>query len=205
MKTIVFLLLAVVASADPGKTRQIDVEVADAKGAPVSGAVVFVYEAGGGPFKAPDEPYTMDQVNKELLPQTLPIIVGGSVRFPNKDGIYHHLYSFSKTKSFELPLYKGDGPKIVTFDKQGAVSVGCNIHDWMRGVILVLQNPYFTVTDAKGRAALTVPQDEGLELAVFHGRQRGSVDATKKKLPAQSAEHATIEWKIELKPAQKRR
>lgn len=205
MKTIALLMLAGFASANPGKMSEVEVAVVDAKGAPVPEAVVFVYEAKGGPFKAPAEPYVMDQINKDFLPRTLPVLVGSTVRFPNKDGIHHHLYSFSPTKSFELPLYKGDAPKTVTFEKEGTISVGCNIHDWMRGVIIVLQNPYFTLTDAKGRATLSVPEGEAVELAVFHGRQKGSVDATLKKIPATAEGRPKVEWKIELKPAPKRR
>ena len=40
------------------------------------------------------------------------------------------------------------------FDKLGAVKLGCNIHDWMSGVILVVPTPYFAMTDADGAFTL---------------------------------------------------
>jgi hypothetical protein len=64
----------------------------------------------------------------------LPIAVGTEVRFPNHDQIHHHVYSFSRVKSFDLPLWKGEEAPPVLFDAPGVVKVGCNIHDWMMGV-----------------------------------------------------------------------
>src|SRR5882757_10173772 len=96
----------------------------------------------------------MDQVNKTFVFGLLLIVVGMRVHFPNHDQIKHHVYSFSRTKSFELPLYKGEDALPVLFDKVGVVKLGCNIHDWMSGIILVLPKPYFTVTDRDGRFVL---------------------------------------------------
>ncbi|MDQ3415439.1 MAG: hypothetical protein M3480_10815, partial [Verrucomicrobiota bacterium] len=41
------------------------------------------------------------------------------------------------------------------FDKPGLVTLRCDIHEHMRGLILVLQTPYFTITDGKGHFRLT--------------------------------------------------
>jgi len=49
----------------------------------------------------------IDQVDKEFVPYVLPVYVGTSVSFPNRDNIRHHVYSFSSAKKFELPLYIG--------------------------------------------------------------------------------------------------
>ena len=171
---------------------------------PVEDAVVFVYEASGT-FKGPEEPLVMDQVDKEFVPHLLPILIHSTVRFPNKDEIHHHLYSFSKAKSFELPLYKGEPAEPILFDKPGVVKMGCNIHDWMRGIILVLPNPYFAQTDSKGKAELELPEtilEEGdIELAVFHERLRGGVDKTRQKVTLE--EGAEIRWEIKLKRKRK--
>jgi plastocyanin len=118
-------------------------------GKPIVDAVVFVQEAD--PAAAAARTATMDQVDKTFVPGLLPIAVGTNVSFPNHDQIHHHVYSFSRTKTFELPLYKGEDAKPVLFDKVGVVKVGCNIHDWMSGIILVLPTPWFAKTDSDGR------------------------------------------------------
>jgi hypothetical protein len=38
----------------------------------------------------------------------------------------------------------------VVFDKPGLVTLRCEIHEHMRGLILVLDTPYFILTDADG-------------------------------------------------------
>lgn len=151
---LVVLLLAPVPWALGAPSITGRVVGADGKGIPE--AVVFVQSPTDG-AKMPNglvPMATMDQIEKTFVPGLLPIVVGTKVRFPNHDQIHHHVYSFSRTKTFELPLYKGTDAPPVLFDKVGVVKVGCNIHDWMSGIILVLPTPYFAQTDAEGRFTL---------------------------------------------------
>src|SRR5256885_2747943 len=99
-------------------------------GKPIADAVVFVQDSAPAAAAA-SRSATLDQVDKTFVPGLLPIMVGTRVNFPNHDQIQHHVYSFSRTKTFELPLYKGEDAAPVLFDKVGVVKVGCNIHDWM--------------------------------------------------------------------------
>lgn len=122
-------------------------------GKPIADAVVFVQEQDARP-SASARTDTMDQIDKTFVPGLLPIVVGTRVSFPNHDQIHHHVYSFSRTKTFELPLYKGTNASPVLFDKVGVVKVGCNIHDWMSGIILVLPTQWFARTDSEGRFSL---------------------------------------------------
>jgi plastocyanin len=124
---------------------------ADGKG--VADAVVFVL-APTPPAASHTTPQVVDQIGKAFVPELLPVVVGTLVRFPNHDQIHHHVYSFSPAKTFELPLYKGEDASPVLFDKVGVVKIGCNIHDWMSGIILVLPTPHFAVTGPDGRFIL---------------------------------------------------
>jgi plastocyanin len=119
-------------------------------GKPITDAVVFVQDSGSPDAATAARSATLDQVDKTFVPGLLPIVVGTKVRFPNHDQIQHHVYSFSRTKTFELPLYKGEDAAPVLFDKVGVVKVGCNIHDWMSAIILVLPTPWFARTGADG-------------------------------------------------------
>jgi hypothetical protein len=56
----------------------------------------------------------------------------------------------------------------VLFDKVGVVKVGCNIHDWMSGIILVLPTPWFARTDADGRFTLENLPDGKHTLVAWH-------------------------------------
>jgi len=59
-----------------------------------------------------------------------------------------------RQKKFELPLYTGVPAEPVTFDREGFVTLGCNIHDWMIAYVAVLATPYFQVTGKEGHAVL---------------------------------------------------
>lgn len=113
-----------------------------------------------GDFKAPDKPASkipaqMTQKNVAFAPDLIAVRVGTAVDFPNLDDTYHNVFSYSKPKRFDLGRYRKDEKAAtVVFDKPGVVTVHCEIHDRMRGVILVLETPYFQKTDTAGRYRL---------------------------------------------------
>jgi plastocyanin len=96
----------------------------------------------------------MDQKELTFVPHVLPILVGSIVEFPNSDPVYHNVFSFSKTKNFDLGRYPTGHSKTVTFNKPGLVKVYCDMHSQMNAFILVLANPYFTVSDEHGNYSI---------------------------------------------------
>ena len=67
-------------------------------------------------------PARMTQKNIAFAPDLLPVLVGSAVEFPNMDDTYHNVFSYSKTKRFDLGRYRKDEkPTTVVFDKPGAV------------------------------------------------------------------------------------
>jgi plastocyanin len=155
--------------------------VVNAEGQAGPQAVVFLNDPGSA-TAAGGANAEMDQINKTFVPGVLPVVVGTRVHFPNRDQIHHHVYSFSRTKTFELPLYKGEDAPPVLFDKVGVVKVGCNIHDWMSAIILVLPNAHYTVTDAAGRFTLSGLPAGSHALAAWHAQHRGKLDDTTQRV-----------------------
>ncbi|MCG3119998.1 MAG: hypothetical protein ALAOOOJD_02560 [bacterium] len=96
----------------------------------------------------------MDQKSLTFVPHVLPILVGSTVEFPNSDPVYHNVFSFSPAKTFDLGRYPAGRAKAITFDKPGLVKVYCDMHSQMNAFILVLVNPYFTLTDENGNYTL---------------------------------------------------
>jgi hypothetical protein len=100
-------------------------------------------------------PRILGQRNLQFAPALLPIQKGTVVEFPNYDDLYHNVFSYSKTKRFDLGRYRKDErPAAQLFDKPGVVKLNCEIHEHMRGIILVLDTPYFTKTDTNGHYRL---------------------------------------------------
>jgi hypothetical protein len=98
----------------------------------------------------------MDQKDRQFVPHILVVRTGTEIRFPNSDTVSHHVYSFSPAKSFELALYRqGTVHPPLAFDTPGEVTLGCNIHDDMVGYILVVDTPFYGLTDGRGETSLT--------------------------------------------------
>ena len=97
------------------------------------------------------------QRDMTFLPALLPVQAGTTVEFPNEDDTYHNIFSYSPAKRFDLGRYRPDERPIPTqtFDTPGLVTLRCDIHEHMRGLILVLKTPHFVTTDASGRYRLT--------------------------------------------------
>ena len=112
-----------------------------------------------GEFAKPAVPPTVQMSQKDLgfLPSLLPVQTGTRVEFPNLDDTYHNIFSYSPAKRFDLGRYRSDERPIpsVRFDTPGLVVLRCDIHEHMRGLILVLDTPYWVVTDPDGRYRLT--------------------------------------------------
>jgi plastocyanin len=118
-------------------------------------AVVYL----DGSFPKPNSPPTKQIAQKDLafLPSLLPVQVGTRVEFTNCDDTYHSIFSYSPAKRFDLGRYRPDERPIPSevFDTAGLVTLRCDIHEHMRGLILVLNTPYFVTTDAGGRFRLS--------------------------------------------------
>ncbi|MDZ4405243.1 carboxypeptidase regulatory-like domain-containing protein [Prosthecobacter sp.] len=118
-------------------------------------AVVYL-EVPGAKQQPPGQPLVMVQRGYQFAPGVLAVQTGTQVVFPNNDSDYHNVFSFSKTKRFDLGRFRKDEtPPALTFDKAGVVRLYCEIHQHMRGVILVLDTPHFAITDADGRYRLS--------------------------------------------------
>jgi plastocyanin len=142
----------------------------------------------------------MDQIDKEFVPYVMAIRTGTAVSFPNKDNIRHHVYSFSKPKTFELKLYSGVPSKPVIFDKPGVVALGCNIHDWMVGYLMILDTPWFGQSDSNGKARINDLPAGQYQLKFWHPDQMAEIPARSVTVSANSKDDIIIELGVKPRP-----
>ena len=107
--------------------------------------------------------FVMDQRNLAFEPHVLPVPVGATIEFPNNDQVAHNVFSMSRTKAFNLGSYKPGESKTVVFDNTGIVELRCDVHAEMAAYILVMENPYFAVTDKDGN--FQIPDEHYLKQA----------------------------------------
>jgi plastocyanin len=196
---VAFALIALTAHAALGQ-NQIAATVVDAKGNPVSDAVVVAVPADGAMRLPTRRDAVIDQVDKEFTPKVNAILVGTPVVFPNHDNVRHQVYSFSPAKRFELPLYAGVPAQPVVFDAPGIVVLGCNIHDWMVGYIYVSESPYFAKTGADGKAVIAELPARSYLVRVWHPQLEGGEAATRQRVDLTTQRRADVEWTLKLKP-----
>jgi plastocyanin len=124
----------------------------------------------------------MDQVDLKFVPHVLVIPVGSQIVFPNSDAVSHQVYSFSPTKKFQLPLYRGKPYPPVLFDREGVVTLGCNIHDQMRAYVYVVEAQYFGRTDNAGTWAAADITPGDYDVTIWHPLSRSLRPVLQQKL-----------------------
>ena len=119
--------------------------------------LAVVYLEGTFPKPSPAPVAQMVQKDLAFVPMLLPVQVGTKVEFPNQDDTYHNIFSYSAPKRFDLGRYRADELPVPfqIFDVPGLETLRCDIHEHMRGLILVLDTPYFVLSGTDGVFRLT--------------------------------------------------
>lgn len=93
---------------------------------------------------------SMKQEGKQFVPQTLVVQRGTTVGFPNRDALFHNVFSVTPDNSFDLGSYRQGESKSVRLTKAGVVSVYCNLHPQMVGYVLVVPGPHYVQAGPDG-------------------------------------------------------
>lgn len=167
MKPVVFLLLVIALSAP---AAEYSCTITSSKGDPVPDAVVSLVPLDAAPPPATATAQVeIIQQGQEFTSYVNVVQTGTKVVFPNRDTVQHHVYSLSKPKKFELPLYNPGKADSIVIDLPGLVTIGCNIHDWMITHLVVVPTPWFAKTDAQGLVKITAPAGR-YRLELWHPR-----------------------------------
>ncbi len=106
------------------------------------------------PVVLPKQHLRLVQKNKSFNPHILVVTVGSVVEFPNDDPFFHNVFSLFEGKRFDLGLYESGGTRLVRFDRPGICYIFCNIHPEMSAVVVVLNTPYYAVSDRTGQVSI---------------------------------------------------
>lgn len=134
---------------------ELRVTVTGVDGSPVAHAAV-VLEHDGEPGSTGRRRAVIDQQDKQFAPWVTAVPAGSELVFTNHDDITHHVYSFSPARRFSFRLQAGEKREPMTVPQDGVIVLGCNIHDWMVGYVLVADASAVATTDAGGEARFTL-------------------------------------------------
>jgi len=149
---------------------------------------------GGSELPAPSGTPTLEQLNEHFVPHVLPVLKGATVEFPNRDPVFHNVFSLSSTRTFDLGRFPKGESKSIRFPKAGLVQVFCHIHSDMSAVIMVLDNPLFAVPNLRGHYVIEgVPPGE-YRVVAWHERIKPISD----RVRVTAGQTATLDFTIPL-------
>lgn len=117
--------------------------------------------ASGEDPEASGDPLVIAQRDTTFQPSLLVVRTGDTVEFPNRDPFFHNVFSYSSPARFDLGRYPTGESKSVTFDEAGVVKVYCEVHEFMRGAVVVTHSGRHAVVAEDGSFTLPdVPAGE---------------------------------------------
>ncbi|QQR80700.1 MAG: hypothetical protein IPJ69_00575 [Deltaproteobacteria bacterium] len=116
---------------------------------------VVVYLSGKGLFSykglSQESPAVLTQEKCRFTPRVVFISPGQDLKVVNNDGILHNFHTESHAN---LSLNRAQPASmrelILKFSRSEIFTAICDVHSWMKSVIVVKDNPYYALTNEKG-------------------------------------------------------
>ncbi len=156
-------------NAYPGRANSLPPGEAPAQGG-VDETVLWIEKLPAGMVAPPVSGARpqLEQRQQRFVPRVLAVRTGTTVDFPNRDPIYHNVFSVSPTRRFDLGKYREGQSRSVRFDKAGIVRVFCDIHSDMAAFVIVVPHHLYARAGADGRFALPAVPGGDYVLNVWH-------------------------------------
>ena len=156
MKTLVaaFILAGMAAAQQVAVTGQVEVASPRHHSHTPADVVIWLTPPEGAPpiqvTDVPEQHPSLTQKDKSFSPHLLVVQVGTLVDFPNHDPFFHNVFSLFEGKRFDLGLYEAGTTRRVRFDRPGVCYIFCNIHPEMSAVVIVVDTPYYGISNRRG-------------------------------------------------------
>jgi len=122
----------------------------------IRNAVVYLSGVEGGkPLSSLGSEFILDQQGCRYQPHVLLLPVNTPLQILNGDGILHNFHTFAK-KNRRVNLSQPESVKKmeISFKHPEFIAARCDVHGWMSGWIVAVDQPYYAVTDADGNFSL---------------------------------------------------
>ena len=138
------------------------------KGQELADMVVYLEPLDGQELEKSSKKIVVGQLGKSFTPYISVSQINSKVSFVNQDDITHHIYSAGNENKFSFKIRAGQTNSSTQFDHASEVAMGCNIHDWMSGYLLVVNTPYFGKTNKHGQVSFTIAKHGKYRIVVWH-------------------------------------
>jgi plastocyanin len=156
-------------------------------------AVVWVKDGNKLAGEAKKGPVVLDQSGCVYEPRVVAVMVGQELRARNSDPCMHNVHGLPRENGeFNIAQnQKGQEDKLDATKFAEIFTVTCNVHKWMKAWVIVLDHPFFAVTNEKGEFAIKGLKDGKYTLVCWHEQA-----ATKEADIEVKEGKATVEFKI---------
>lgn len=132
-------------------------------------ANVVVYISEGAPDEASSGHVSLVQYGCRYFPHVLALQAKQEIWVRNEDAVNHTVHLMTKANPELNRLQAANAPEFAILnDKPEFIKVKCELHPWMRGVIAVLKNSHFAVTDTEGSFTLPDLPPGKYTITVWH-------------------------------------
>ena len=192
-KWLVFILLLAFPLANSVFAAHIKGTISTKKLKKPGGILAYIDEIEGKEFQPSEESFIIDQKQMKYIPEFTVVLQGTKIGIKNSDSVLHNVFGVGDDE-FDLGTWKGDEIRYHTFNKLGEVMILCDLHPSMEAFVVVLQNPYFTLTDEEGNYEIKdVPQGR-YKLKTWHDQLR----STTKNVNVPPGKHDAVTVNLEL-------
>jgi plastocyanin len=136
----------------------------------VKNAVVMVLDVKRGkPMPDAAKNAEIDQKKCEYTPHVQVMALNSEISMKNSDPVLHNVQFFQGDNSlFNIAQpVQGQVTKHV-IDKPGPLYVECAVHGWMQGQVIVVDNPYYAVTDENGKFSIPELPPGKYQVKIWH-------------------------------------
>ncbi|WP_415886233.1 hypothetical protein ACMXYO_16510 [Neptuniibacter sp. QD37_6] len=153
------------------KAATLDITVLNPDKSGVNSIVLYAEPLDQPAPKIERKKIEITQKDRAFAPHITVMQRQNEVQFSNKDDFTHHIYSISGPNRFSFKLKSGESKVLKAFEPDSStetVAMGCNIHDWMSGFILIVDTPYFAKTTKTGSASFDLHHLGRYRLTLWH-------------------------------------
>ena len=140
-------------------------------GGTLANAVVYIKSGlEGKQFEPPKEAVVLDQRGCMFVPRVMALRTGQTLQVKNSDPVSHNIHPRPENNREWNQQMPPDSPDLKRrFARpEIMIPVRCNVHNWMRSWIAVLDHPWFAVTNDNGTFEWTGLPPGDYTLAVWH-------------------------------------
>lgn len=174
------------------------VQILDINGQPASDIVVYLEPLEGQKTTKTAHQVVISQSQKSFSPYISVSQTGNPLKFSNSDDITHHIYSTNRLNAFSFTIKPGQELMQTAVSQATEIAMGCNVHDWMSGHLLVLDTPYFTRSNLNGQASLLTNDGGKYQLTLWHPQLLNKINRQSQSITISADQQVIIKLRSKL-------